>query len=76
MSNEEEIKKILNYKQSLENRMVELKLEIQDLSKALELLDQQIVSKGFKTPVPPSISEPSKIESEIKPPEKEKVIPR
>jgi hypothetical protein len=71
VSNEEEIKKILNYKQSLENRIVELKLEIQDLSKALELLDKQIVSQGFKTPVPPSISEPSKIESEIKPPEKE-----
>lgn len=71
MSNEEEVKKILNYKQNLENRIVELKLEIHDLSKALEVLDQQIVSKGFRTPVPPSISEPTKIENVLIPPEKE-----
>jgi hypothetical protein len=50
MSTESETKKLLHYRQFLENRIQELNNEIQDLKKALEVIDQHIVTQGFKTP--------------------------
>jgi hypothetical protein len=50
MSTESETKKLLHYRQFLENRIQELNNEIRDLNKSLEIIDQHIVTQGFKTP--------------------------
>lgn len=49
MSDEAETKKLLKFRQTLEDRIYELETEIQDLRKAVEVIDQQIVSQGFRT---------------------------
>ena len=54
MSDETDTKKLLHYRQFLEKRIEELNMEIADLNKAVEIIDQQIVTQGFKTPTLPS----------------------
>ncbi|MBD3206628.1 hypothetical protein GF319_09850 [Candidatus Bathyarchaeota archaeon] len=69
MSEETETKKLLHYRQFLENRIEELHKEIADLTKAVEIIDQQIVTQGFKTPTLPSTQR-----KETKPINEEEVI--
>jgi hypothetical protein len=52
MSNEKETKKLLEFRESIENRIQELETEINDLHKALEEIDNVIVKTGFRTFTP------------------------
>jgi hypothetical protein len=52
MSTESETKKLLHFRQSLENRIDLLDQEIKDLKKAIQNIDKVIVSQGFKQPLP------------------------
>lgn len=49
MSDERETKRLLNFRESLENRLNELDQEMQDVKVAIEELDKLIVSSGFRT---------------------------
>ena len=49
MSNEQETKKILQFRESMKERIQELHHEIQDLQNAIEELDKLIVTTGFRT---------------------------
>ena len=49
MSNEQETKKLLSFRESMENRIQELEAEINDLHTAIEELDKLIVNTGFRT---------------------------
>jgi len=49
MSNEQETKKLLSFRESMENRIQELEAEINDLNTAIEELDKLIVNTGFRT---------------------------
>jgi hypothetical protein len=49
MSNEEETKKLLGFKESMEERIEELKREINNLQIAIQEIDTLIVNKGFRT---------------------------
>jgi hypothetical protein len=49
MSKEKETKKLLQFRETLENRIQELQLEIQNLHIAIERLDKLIVTTGFRT---------------------------
>ena len=56
MSGENETKKLLKFKASLENRLNEIEIEMIDIRKALEHIDEIIVQTGFRTfsiPAPP-----------------------
>ena len=46
---EHDTKKILKFRESMEQRVQELKIEMQDLQKAIEELDKLIVNTGFRT---------------------------
>jgi hypothetical protein len=52
MSVESETKKLLEYREALENRVKELEAEASDLKLALSKLDKLIVDKGFRTLTP------------------------
>ena len=49
MSNEQETKKLLGFRESMEQRILELEQEMQNLQKAIEEIDKLIVNTGFKT---------------------------
>ena len=49
MSDEQETKRLLSFRESLENRLNELEQEMQDVKVAMEELDKLIVSSGFRT---------------------------
>jgi hypothetical protein len=49
MSNEEETKKLLGFKESMEERIEELQQEINNLQIAIQEIDKLIVSTGFRT---------------------------
>ncbi len=49
MSNEQETKKLLGFRESMEQRILELEQEIKDLQKAMEEIDKLIVNTGFRT---------------------------
>jgi hypothetical protein len=49
MSNEQETKKILQFRESMKERIQELQHEIQDLQNVIEELDKLIVTTGFRT---------------------------
>ena len=49
MSNEKDTKKLLKFRESMENRIQEIQIEMQDLQKAIEELDKLIVNTGFRT---------------------------
>ncbi len=49
MSNEQETKKLLSFRESMENRIQELETEISNLKTAIEELDKLIVNTGFRT---------------------------
>ena len=46
---EHDTKKLLKFRESMENRIQELQVEMQSLQKAIEELDKLIVNKGFRT---------------------------
>lgn len=49
MSNEQETKKLLGFRESMEQRVLELEQEVKDLQKAMEEIDKLIVNTGFRT---------------------------
>jgi hypothetical protein len=49
MSNEQETKKLLGFKESMQKRLLELEQEINDLQTAIEEIDKLIVNTGFRT---------------------------
>ena len=49
MSNEKDTKKLLKFRESMESRIQEIQIEMQDLQKAIEELDKLIVNTGFRT---------------------------
>ncbi len=49
MSNEQETKKLLEFRESMEQRILELEQEMKDLQKAMEEIDKLIVNTGFRT---------------------------
>ncbi len=49
MSNAQETKKLLGFRESMEQRILELEQEMQNLQKAVEEIDKLIVTSGFKT---------------------------
>jgi hypothetical protein len=49
MSNEQETKKLLGFRESMEQRILELEQEMKDLQKAMEEIDKLIVNTGFRT---------------------------
>lgn len=53
MSKESDTKKLLQYRQSIENRIALLEKEINDLKTAIDGIDRFIVNQGFKRPTPP-----------------------
>lgn len=60
MSSEQETKKLLQLRESMEKRIQELQLEIGDLQTAIEELDKLIITTGFRiftTPEIPTIQE-------------------
>ena len=81
MSTEKDTKKLLNFRESMEQRIQEIQTEMNDLQRAIEELDKLIVNTGFRTFTTPDTPEPdTKKESEEKkeperapekPPEKE-----
>jgi hypothetical protein len=53
MSKRSDTKKLLQFRKSIENRIVLLEEEINDLNKAIDEIDGFIVTQGFKHPTPP-----------------------
>lgn len=49
MSSEQETKKLLGFRESMEQRIQELEQEIQNLQTAIEEIDKLIVNTGFRT---------------------------
>jgi hypothetical protein len=52
MSTEDETKKLLEFREKMERRILELETEINDLHKALQEIDKLIVKTGFRTFTP------------------------
>jgi len=50
LSSEDDTRKLLKYRNDLDNRINSLETEINNLRKALSVLDTQIVRQGFKKP--------------------------
>lgn len=53
MSKEQETKRLLQFRETIEKRMAELESEAADLRAAMEAIDKMIVSTGFRTPAAP-----------------------
>ena len=59
MSEEQETKRLLQFKETMEQRMAELEAEAADLRAAMAAIDNMIVVEGFRTPtVPKDIPQP------------------
>lgn len=50
MSEEQETKRLLQFKETMEQRMAELEAEAADLRAAMAAIDKMIVAEGFRTP--------------------------
>lgn len=50
MSSEDDTRKLLKYRNDLDNKIKTLETEIDNLKKAISVLDTQIVRQGFKKP--------------------------
>ena len=50
MSNEQETKRLLQFRETMEQRMAELEAEAADLKAAMAAIDNMIVAGGFRTP--------------------------
>lgn len=57
MSNENETKKLLGFKEAMERRVVELEQELENLKTAMEEVDKLIVNTGFRTFKTPELVE-------------------
>ncbi len=55
MSNELEIKKLLEYRVAIERKIVELEAELNNLKEAISILDKTIVSQGFRALSPHTV---------------------
>ena len=50
LSSEDDTRKLLKYRNDLDNKIKTLETEIDNLKKAISVLDTQIVRQGFKKP--------------------------
>lgn len=53
MSKEQETKRLLQFRETMEQRMAELEAEAADLRAAMAAIDKMIVAEGFRTPTAP-----------------------
>lgn len=53
MSEEQETKRLLQFRETMEQRMAELEAEAADLRAAMAAIDKMIVAEGFRTPTAP-----------------------
>jgi len=53
LSKEQETKRLLQFKETMEQRMAELEAEAADLRAAIAAIDNMIVKEGFRTPTAP-----------------------
>ncbi len=53
MIKEQETKRLLQFKETMEQRMAELEAEAADLREAMAAIDRMIVAEGFRTPTVP-----------------------
>ena len=53
MSKEQDTKRLLRFRETMEQRMAELEAEAADLRAAMDVIDKMIVSGGFRTPAVP-----------------------
>jgi hypothetical protein len=53
LSKEQETKRLLQFKETMEQRMAELEAEAADLRAAMAAIDNMIVAEGFRTPTVP-----------------------
>jgi hypothetical protein len=53
LSKAQETKRLLQFRETMEQRMTELEAEAADLKVAMDAIDSMIVSKGFRTPAVP-----------------------
>ncbi len=56
MSKAQETKRLLQFKETLEQRMAELEAEAADLKTAMAAIDNMIVAEGFRTPTAPKVT--------------------
>jgi hypothetical protein len=64
VSGEDETRKLLKFREDLDNRIRRLEGEIGDLQKAIAEIDKTIVRQGFRKPVPPKDEERPVVEDE------------
>ncbi len=63
MSKEQETKRLLQFRETIEQRMAEVEAEAADLRAAMDTIDKMIVSGGFRTPaVPEAAPQPAQPE--------------
>ena len=53
MSKEQDTKRLLRFRETMEQRMAEVEAEAADLRAAMDVIDKMIVSGGFRTPAVP-----------------------
>jgi len=53
LSEEQETKRLLQFRETMEQRMAELEAEAADLRAAMAAIDKMIVAEGFRTPTAP-----------------------
>jgi len=53
LSEEQETKRLLQFRETMEQRMAELEAEAADLRAAMTAIDKMIVAEGFRTPTAP-----------------------
>lgn len=64
MSNEQETKKLLGFRDAMEQRILELEQEMKNLQKAIEEIDKLIVNTGFKTFTTAEASQPTSMQTQ------------
>lgn len=69
MSKEQETKRLLQFREAMEQRMAEIEGEAADLRAAMDAIDKMIVTEGFRTPAVPSAAAPATPEAETPRPE-------
>lgn len=69
MSKAQETKRLLQFKETMEQRMAELEAEAADLKAAMAAIDNMIVAEGFRTPTAPKATPQPTPQAETLPPE-------
>jgi len=64
LSEEQETKRLLQFRETMEQRMAELEAEAADLRAAMAAIDKMIVAEGFRTPTAPKAAQQPKPRTE------------